>query len=193
VLWFIRTNPQVKLPVHVEAEVAIREVHNRSINMKRILRFGVGLVLAGFLTTATNASTIFTWVPDAALNGGISSSGTLTEINAGKLNPFSFTFDSLATDTSASVTSGKWYNPSLTYSGQPRDGNYTFTGTSDGAGPALTWTMVNNSVTGTPNEDSVTYGNQTLYGDWVPVPEPTTLALAGLSGLSLLLFRRQRK
>jgi hypothetical protein len=25
------------------------------------------------------------------------------------------------------------------------------------------------------------------------VPEPTTLALAGLSGLSLLLFRRQRK
>jgi len=27
----------------------------------------------------------------------------------------------------------------------------------------------------------------------VPVPEPTTLALAGLSGLSLLLFRRQRK
>lgn len=26
-----------------------------------------------------------------------------------------------------------------------------------------------------------------------PVPEPTTLALAGLSGLSLLLFRRQRK
>jgi hypothetical protein len=27
----------------------------------------------------------------------------------------------------------------------------------------------------------------------VPVPEPTTLALTGLSGLSLLLFRRQRK
>ena len=26
-----------------------------------------------------------------------------------------------------------------------------------------------------------------------PVPEPTTLALAGISGLSLLLFRRQRK
>jgi len=26
-----------------------------------------------------------------------------------------------------------------------------------------------------------------------PVPEPTTLALAGLSGLSLFLFRRQRK
>jgi len=27
----------------------------------------------------------------------------------------------------------------------------------------------------------------------VPVPEPTTLALAGLGGLSMLLFRRQRK
>jgi len=33
--------------------------------------------------------------------------------------------------------------------------------------------------------------NTPLY--LVPVPEPTTLALAGLGGLSLLLFRRQRK
>jgi hypothetical protein len=33
--------------------------------------------------------------------------------------------------------------------------------------------------------------NTQLY--LVPVPEPTTLALAGLGGLSLLLFRRQRK
>ena len=31
------------------------------------------------------------------------------------------------------------------------------------------------------------------YGIAVVVPEPTTLVLAGLSGLSLLLFRRQRK
>ncbi len=30
-------------------------------------------------------------------------------------------------------------------------------------------------------------------GDVAPVPEPTTLALAGLGGLSLMLFRRKRK
>jgi uncharacterized protein (TIGR03382 family) len=27
----------------------------------------------------------------------------------------------------------------------------------------------------------------------IPVPDPATMALAGLGGLSLLLFRRQRK
>lgn len=32
----------------------------------------------------------------------------------------------------------------------------------------------------------------TLSGTVVPVPEPTTLALAGLGGLSLLLFRRRK-
>jgi hypothetical protein len=43
------------------------------------------------------------------------------------------------------------------------------------------------SGTGTP----IFSLNTPLY--LVPVPEPTTLALAGLGGLSLLLFRRQRK
>jgi hypothetical protein len=43
------------------------------------------------------------------------------------------------------------------------------------------------SADGTPIQSTLT----PLY--LVPVPEPTTLALAGLGGLSLLLFRRQRK
>ena len=32
----------------------------------------------------------------------------------------------------------------------------------------------------------------TLSGNLAPVPEPTTLALAGLAGLSLPLFRRRK-
>jgi opacity protein-like surface antigen len=163
--------------------------------MKNTLKkFGLGLVFAILLTTAANASTLYNWVPDEALNGGISSSGTLTEINTGNLSPFSFTFDSLATDTTVAVTAGRWYNPASTYSGQAGDGNYTFTGTSD-AGASLTWTIVNSSVTGTPNEDKVTDGTHTLYGDWVPVPvpEPTTISLLLLAlGASALRIWRRR-
>jgi hypothetical protein len=45
--------------------------------------------------------------------------------------------------------------------------------------------------------DSSGPGNGTIIGSWdviavAPVPEPTTLALAGLSGLGLLLFRRRK-
>jgi hypothetical protein len=109
----------------------------------------------------------------------------LTEINAGSLNPFSFTLDSLTTDTTAHVTTGKYFNPAL---GQ--DGNYTFTGTSDGAGPTLTWTI--HDVSGTADEDSVTSGTETVYGDWVlvPVPEPTTAGCLLLGLGALACFQR---
>jgi len=45
--------------------------------------------------------------------------------------------------------------------------------------------------TGTANGLPIFSLNSQLY--LLPVPEPTTLALAGLGGLSLMLFRRQRK
>jgi len=46
--------------------------------------------------------------------------------------------------------------------------------------------------------DSAGPGNGTIIGNWEvidvpePTPEPTTLVLAGLGGLSLLLFRRRQ-
>jgi hypothetical protein len=46
--------------------------------------------------------------------------------------------------------------------------------------------------------DSSGPGNGTIIGSWditavpAPTPEPSTLALAGLGGLSLLLFRRRK-
>jgi hypothetical protein len=44
---------------------------------------------------------------------------------------------------------------------------------------------------GTYNADMADY-TAGLMGDITPVPEPTTLALAGLTGLGLLLFRRRK-
>jgi hypothetical protein len=82
------------------------------------------------------------------------------------------------------VTSGLYPANMTSVSSSP---SYNTTGNS-------TWTATAGASSGA-NENSFlpTNGRSALTGDWVPVPEPTTLALAGLSGLSLLLFRRQRK
>ena len=48
------------------------------------------------------------------------------------------------------------------------------------------------SSTPLANSDPIFSLNTQMY-QLVPVPEPATMALAGLGGLSLLLFRRQRK
>jgi hypothetical protein len=49
-----------------------------------------------------------------------------------------------------------------------------------------------NNNTPTANGTPIFSLNTPMY-ELVPVPEPATLALAGLGGLSMLLFRRQRK
>ena len=49
--------------------------------------------------------------------------------------------------------------------------------------------MVLAEVSGVASPDGLPNGEIII----TPVPEPTTLALVGLSGLSLMLFRRKRK
>ena len=57
-----------------------------------------------------------------------------------------------------------------------------------GGGPyALPATTLFNTTIGMPG--ALTAGFDLMY---VPIPEPTTMALAGLGGLSLLLFRRRK-
>jgi len=74
---------------------------------------------------------------------------------------------------------------SQAFFGETPIGNVNPTGASPG--DTLFFTSSAALATGTP----IFSLNTQLY--LLPVPEPATLALAGLGGLSLLLFRRQRK
>jgi hypothetical protein len=75
---------------------------------------------------------------------------------------------------------------SAAYFGESATG-YLNPGPTGSPGPTVFSTSVN--ANGLPINGSS--GNMEMY--LIPVPEPTSLALAGLGGLSLLLFRRQRK
>jgi len=65
------------------------------------------------------------------------------------------------------------------------------------AGSAIGWSApLSFTLTSTPSDPSVTSPNFNNFGTFVPgvsvVPEPGTMALAGLGGLSLLAFRRKK-
>jgi hypothetical protein len=139
------------------------------IKMKRILKFGVALALIACLTAVANAALVtYDWVPDAALNGVNTSSGSLTW-DGSSVGSFSFTLNNVNTTTFAQITG----TTVLT------DGNLVFVGKSD-----TTQAWAAHDVANTPDENVVKIlTTPTAYGDWVAVPEPTTL----IAGLSLLL------
>jgi hypothetical protein len=61
------------------------------------------------------------------------------------------------------------------------------------SGAALGWTSTFSYTTGTSISTLPNFSNGAFGVNVIPVPEPTTIALASLGGLSLLAFRRRNK
>src|ERR1700678_188326 len=149
------------------------------MKLKTIKHLGLGLAIVASLTTAANAQIVYyTWVPgNAAEDSVVSGSGTL-ELNGTTFVSLTFTDGADGTWTgfsgsvnilgdSDAVLAGTTVGPNSIGLVYPA-GSGSLTGTP----VPLTWT-VNGSPT-VPNEQNVqdTVG---LSGDWVPVPEPTTI------------------
>ena len=102
--------------------------------------------------------------------GGSVNSGLLTQnASGGNLYTLSAVLSEFTGTGSISLSASTFTQSGLTYTG-----GTTFAGLNN----------VDASLTGT-----VTYN----YTSTTPTPEPTVMALAGLSGISLILFRRYRK
>ena len=74
-------------------------------------------------------------------------------------------------------------------------GGYASVAAAATAGAPVGWSSVFTYTAGqAANSSLASFAGQTAFGVFSPavVPEPTTLALAGLSGASLLLFRRKK-
>ena len=140
------------------------------MKLKSIKWLGLGLALGAGLTVAANASVVYTWVPAFSVPPSVSSSGTLT-YDGTSVTSFSFTDDSLGTDnTFAGV---------VTIVG----GDVVLLGASfGGTGPGIGWAPTVFPFLSPATLQAGT-DNATFYGDWVPVPEPTTM----IAGALLLL------
>ena len=198
--------------MHVEPEVAFREGQqkNRSMNIKKLQLL---VAVASLVFASAARAQIYT------LHDG--ESGPLDFVavqvvsgdNLDALAPFQYDPDgsSMAlhgwtvqgNDTTAYATFASAgsldFDVALVGTFQTANANLVLYGFSDGI-EEFRETMVMG-----PNDPNNGGGNSAWGGEYLSldstteaqlinaVPEPTTLALAGLSGLSLLLFRRQRK
>ena len=152
--------------------------------MRRKLKgFGVGLALATMLTTVANATlTVYEWVPHTStsdngsnssgtfgLDSSLSLSGTVT-IDPSGPSTFSFTLGNVTFN----IFNG---SISLLLDGNLQlDGNATSTSSQNLA----VWAPKDSSG---PEENVVSLAGDPDFGDWVPVPEPTTM----IAGALLLL------
>jgi hypothetical protein len=75
---------------------------------------------------------------------------------------------------------------------------YSSPSAAEAAGSAIGWSYLSSFLTAASATDSVDLSSPTManFGTFIPattvIPEPATLALAGLSGLSLLFLRRKK-
>jgi len=83
----------------------------------------------------------------------------------------------------------KYTGPTIT--GQVGLGNFAFDSTIS-KGSTLTWTGSNDTSSGVPDQNITQTTGPAARGTPPPVPEPTTLALAGL-GLPVIALARRRK
>jgi len=124
---------------------------------------------------ATNG-TLSTGTLQGPANGQFASSLTASTPSYIEVVGWSASLGSTFTQVQGELTSGNWIaNGFFGWDG----GNLTITPTAASPGPTV--------IPGI-------YGNGTLvlYSVTTPVPEPSTMALAGLGGLALLLFRRRK-
>jgi hypothetical protein len=148
--------------------------------MKKIIGFGAGLALAVFLTSAANAQIVYyNWVPAA---GSPASSGLL-ELTGGLLTSLQFT----EPDGVYNTGTGSVFTP-ISGTGVyyvSGDSDVTLWGTLTGGSPTLTFEGNNGglSPTSTIQPEQQVADTFAVGGDWVPVPEPSTL----IAGAMLLL------
>jgi hypothetical protein len=158
------------------------------MKLKTIKYLGLALTAAAGLTTAANAQIEYQWVSDATPPNtpGISVSGDII-VTAGVITG-TFTENDIANGTTLSIN-----NWSFVTAIPLGDGDLSLWGTAYGTilpsgDPAsLMWNMGIGGVYSpgpTPSLlENIVNDNSTIYGDWVAVPEPTTL----MSGMLLLL------
>jgi hypothetical protein len=165
--------------------------------MKRVLKITVGLALVTLTTAVANAALVgFTWVPDNSLTLQPTSGSLTYDTVSGAVSSFSWYYDSFA-------------NPDTSFSGTATllvDGNLKLVGTSTGTSPAPTTDWYSLFPLGAPPNADENYFNVHAdgvhpagpgFGNWAPVPEPTTIIGGALLllpfGLSTLrLLRRNR-
>ncbi len=167
----------------VAPEPALRLGQKRKVKMKRTLKFGAGLALAAFLTTAANAS-LYYFGPPVPMP--IAGDGPFA---AGQLDYDGFTVDSFS--FTLSTLKGNVLGADTSFSGTVSvlaDGNLVLVGLSSGDLSA-TWTIIpGNGKTPDVDQAILNSGSDpgfTFSGVWIPVtvPEPTTL----IAGALLLL------
>lgn len=162
---------------------------------------GAGVATTGVTSEAGAASTIASmlsggWTLAQDYNSGLGSAalgtvettteGTQNNKTGGQITPFNSgdTFEVSTTSTGATAS-----DIQLIF--------IAFAGSSYSDATALGWSSAFENPIGTSEGDSNATSEQNLDSGFTafgvaPVPEPTTLALAGLGGLSMLFLRRRK-